>query len=100
MQNAVWAVDLLLHFEQPHWAEGLPSPLCFTIKPYYEPGGDQTLYMYNIAQYKGLESDSVILLMRGNKSSIEQQLYVGVSRARFFLAIVMDFKISQIVGLS
>jgi hypothetical protein len=46
--------------------------------------------MYNVADYKGLEADNVLLLVGGRVSAIEQQIYVGISRARFLLAVLVD----------
>ncbi|MBL8624848.1 MAG: trypsin-like peptidase domain-containing protein [Myxococcales bacterium] len=77
-------------FSMPVWANGLgPSP-SWRIAP----GGSfgvQTIPLYTVATFKGLEADAVVLLEAPNaklgRSSVS---YVGVSRARMLLHVVAD----------
>lgn len=86
----IWAAETLIHFEGEDWAAGLPAPTIRTLQPYYEQSVQHSIPIYNVADYKGLEADTIILLIGGRVAAIEQQIYVGVSRARFLLAILVD----------
>lgn len=68
----------------------MPQPQVLILRPYDSVDETDYVKMYNVANYKGLESDVVLLLVRGRRPMIEQQMYVGISRARFLLAVLID----------
>jgi hypothetical protein len=92
---SIWAAEIVMHFERGDWPVGIPLPKRLTLRPYDAQDNDKFVKMYNVSDFKGLESDVVILLMRGGSAMIEQQLYVGVSRARFLLAALLDRSVSS-----
>lgn len=86
----LWAAELILFFEQPEWAAGIPQPEIWTIRPYYAPYAPRTVKVYDVSNYKGLESDAVILAFKGKAPLMSQQVYVGISRAKFMLELIFD----------
>ena len=61
------------------------------LKPYWLFAGRQDeLALYEVAQYKGLEADVIVLVIPDVVSDIAQQLYVGASRARGYLELVIS----------
>jgi hypothetical protein len=71
------------------WADGIPAPRKLTIEA-GETTFPDSLPLYNVASYKGLEADGVILYVPTAKENLEADLYVGISRARYLLHIVAD----------
>jgi hypothetical protein len=88
--GALWAAEIILFFERPDWPEGIPLPDEWSIQPYYEPARSRQIKIYTVSDYKGLESDAVILAARGKVPQMQQQMYVGISRARYSLDLVFD----------
>ena len=86
----IWSAEIIRYFEREDWAAGLPQPRVLTLRSYDSTDETDFVKMYNVANYKGLESDVVLLLVRGRGPMIEQQMYVGISRARFLLAVLID----------
>lgn len=86
----IWSAEIVRYFEREDWAAGLPQPRVLTLRSYDSIDETDIVKMYNVANYKGLESDVVLLLVRGRGPMIEQQMYVGISRARFLLAVLID----------
>jgi hypothetical protein len=84
------ASEIIVHFEREDWDETLPIPQEFVLEINgldVEPGH---IPIYRVADYKGLESDCILLLIQGNSASLERELYVGISRARRLLAFLLD----------
>ena len=48
--------------------------------------------VYSLEQFKGLEADGVVLLCDQSDREVEQAMYVGASRAKFYLSIVASPK--------
>lgn len=101
------AAEVLMYLEDGSWVGSIPEPVIVSLKPYdapeegkddyrrlldalRRPGKRVTVRMYNVADFKGLEANVVLLLVRGGLPMVEQQLYVGISRARFVLAVLVD----------
>jgi hypothetical protein len=82
------ALRLLSFFSTPRWAEQLPRPQCIRITPGEgRPRDEQSIPLYTVPAYKGLESDGVILfdtIGMGNRA----ETYVAISRAVALLHIV------------
>lgn len=81
----------LVFFQAPSWAAGLPGTNTAIIQPYYLAAQDEPIIrMYDVADFKGLEANVVILIRVGQSPALRQQLYVGVSRARYMLIGLID----------
>jgi len=46
--------------------------------------------LYRVSDFKGLEAEAVVLIMRGRVGNHREATYVGLSRARVLLCIVAD----------
>lgn len=107
------AAEIIMHLEDGRWAKVIAEPVIVRLRPYDAPEDKEeedfyhdlslenllglrrkikrlVVRTYNVADFKGLEADVVLLLVRGGPRMIEQQLYVGISRARFVLAALVD----------
>lgn len=110
------AAEIIMHLEGGRWAEVITEPVSVRFRPYDAPKEKEedveydydrellwgypyrqrrekkriVVKTYNVADFKGLEADVVLLLVRGGLPMVEQQLYVGISRARFVLAVLVD----------
>lgn len=89
-RSALLAGQVLMHLEQGRWEAAIPEPRILALRPYDSKENGDSIRMYNVADFKGLESDAVLLIVRGGMPMIEQQLYVGISRARFLLVVLVD----------
>lgn len=80
-------------FAQKNWAEGIPRPHKIRITSNPVSRGED-IPLYSVSSFKGLESDGVILFIpypfQGTKTELEANIYVGLSRARFLLHMVLD----------
>ena len=79
--------------QQSDWAKGIPKPASYRLTTTPSPtnqGSQKTIPLLDIATFKGLEVDCVFLFLRGNTPQLTQQIYVGVSRARYALYIITD----------
>jgi len=84
------AAEVVLHFEREDWPRGLPRPRMVVLQPFYLPRAAGTLPLYRVSDFKGLEAEAVVLVMRGRVGNQREATYVGVSRARVLLCIVAD----------
>ncbi|MFA5924476.1 MAG: hypothetical protein WC856_24835 [Methylococcaceae bacterium] len=48
------------------------------------------LRLYTTASFKGLESDGIVLFVFGQQDDLKENLYVGISRAKFLLHVVVN----------
>jgi hypothetical protein len=79
-------------FASPTWADDLPKPPLLQVSS--QPlGPDEGLRLYSVSAFKGLEADGVILYMphpyHGTLAELEASVYVGLSRARLLLYMVV-----------
>ncbi|EPX85251.1 TIR domain-containing protein [Salipiger mucosus] len=82
-------VEVLRFFSDPGWATGLPETHRWQFITEAVPNGAaETVPVFDIAAFKGLESDTVILLLGDHQPVGREKLYVALSRARQVLAIV------------
>ncbi|MDZ4766610.1 MAG: DUF4062 domain-containing protein [Chloroflexota bacterium] len=89
-----WTRTYFLHFfTQPKWADGLPEPERIRLVA----GGSadrEAIPLFTVSDFKGLEADGVILFVpdrfAGDTTLWEANLYVGLSRARYLLHIVVE----------
>ena len=80
-------------FQNENWANALPRYYTYKLLP---PGEQnisdncQTIPFYRISSYKGLEKDCIILFIPTKRSDLKSILYVGISRAKILLQIVIN----------
>jgi hypothetical protein len=83
-------------FMEENWAEGIPLPRKVQIIADYNNATD-TYQLKTVSSFKGLENDNIILVIpsvfSGDRSMLESTMYVGLSRARFLLHIIIDNQI-------
>lgn len=75
----------------PDWAKSLEKELTYEFTDQM-PVDDGSIPVFETASFKGLESDGVILVTKGQSHAYLNELYVASSRARKVLAIVIDKK--------
>ena len=63
--GVVWGSEVILHFQRNDWHEGLPTPTVVEVLPFMSPRTANSIPLYSVADFKGLEADTVLLLMRG-----------------------------------
>ncbi len=85
-------LKLASHFSSLNWADGIPKPDSYRVKHVLDSnkGSENVINFYDISTFKGLESDAVILFIRAPRDRLESYMYVGISRAKFYLDIVLD----------
>lgn len=81
--------DVLRQLQEGQWVDSIPHEVVRTV-PYFAPRTAATVPVYGVSDFKGLEADAVILVMRGRSASHRQATYVGISRARALLLILAD----------
>jgi hypothetical protein len=84
------AAEVLLHFARPDWMRGLPKPKTFVLQPFYVPRAAGTIPVYRVSDFKGLEAEAVLLIIRGRMDNQREATYVGLSRARALLYVIAD----------
>lgn len=74
------------------WGDVFPSVNKVKIVPYYDIGksGSNMIPLYDVASFKGLESDGVIVYVRGVRDRLDSNLYVALSRARVYEHLVIE----------
>ena len=79
-----------LFFQSADWAAGIPRPK--TVKITFHTDGDPSeIQLFTVSSYKGLEADGVVLFVPALQvDQLESNIYVGLSRARFLLHLVID----------
>jgi hypothetical protein len=93
-EHTNWTRPYFLHFfAQARWAEGLPEPERIRLAAGGSADRD-AIPLFTVSDYKGLEADGVILFVpdrfAGDVTLWEANLYVGLSRARYLLHIVVE----------
>jgi hypothetical protein len=88
--GSVWAAEGILYFSREDWYVGIPKPIKLRVSPSFATRSGLTIPLYAVPDFKGLEADSIILVIRGRTMSYKQLIYVGVSRARALLAVLAD----------
>lgn len=79
-----------------YWSQGIPKPTKISISAQYAL--DECIFLTSVSAYKGLEAETVILFVpypfRGTIDQLKSNLYVGMSRARYMLSLVIDKNIT------
>jgi hypothetical protein len=73
-------------FASGEWVEDLPRPEEFVM-------GEQ-VPIWTVPAYKGLEADGVVFVIRMNEPRLDADLYVGASRAKLYLNVVVDAQLA------
>jgi len=81
---------VLLHLNRQDWDRGLPRPKTITLQPFDSPRIKTSVPVYRVSDFKGLESEAVVLISRGRVPNHREATYVGISRARACLYVLID----------
>jgi hypothetical protein len=90
----MWAAEIVVYFEREDWDAGLPqsdasfNQIRVELVRGLRPAKKGELRVFDLSTFKGLEADTIILLMGGYRPTRIEEIYVGISRARFALALV------------
>lgn len=86
-------LEILYSFCTGDWAKHLPKlvPLKLTAGDLPNISNNPNiLRLYTTASFKGLESEGIVLCVFGQQDDLKENLYVGVSRAKFLLHVVVN----------
>ncbi len=85
---------LLANFYGSRWAETLPKAKTYHLvnhnNRYQSESDPDTINFCDVATFKGLESTAIILFIRSLRDNLSTNLYVGMSRAIFYLHFITD----------
>ena len=84
------ASEIIIHFERPEWHRGLPKPTTLTLSLDDRGKRPGLIPVHSVADFKGLESGCILLFIEGASISPTPEVYIGISRARHLLAVLMD----------
>jgi SEFIR domain len=84
-----WPLDVLQHLERGDWHHGIPNPGRVRIR-HHEAAAPGDVPLYRVPEFKGLEADAVLLVLEGPGADLERHAYVGISRARVLLALLVE----------
>jgi hypothetical protein len=85
----VFASEIIMHFEKDSWNLGMPDLDTVPFTGGEAPAG-LAIPIRHISEFKGLESNSVLLYIQRLDSMADEELLVGISRARLLLAMVIQ----------
>lgn len=80
---------LLKFLSNPDWAKDLQKEETYNFTEKFAEKSDE-IPVFETSSFKGLEAEGVILVTKGRSFSYFNELYVGSSRAKKVLAIVID----------
>jgi len=86
--NSWSARDFLLLLED-EWSNMLPPPVTFRFA-HHTKATPREVPVFTVGEYKGLEAESVLLLVDRAALNLMHEIFVGASRARRFLSMVID----------
>jgi hypothetical protein len=82
--------ERLMFYVHGGWAKEIPAPDLVTISASPLTARGKHLTLSTVSTFKGLEVDGAILFVRLVARDLRPFLYVGTSRPRFFLHILLD----------
>lgn len=87
--------DLIRFFSSPDWAENLPMPPPVEIRALDQGTFSRNglIRLHTPSSVKGLEADAVIVFARASGHNIRTDFYVGISRAKVYLHILLSTEI-------
>ena len=65
----IWDAEYIMHFQNDAWTDGIPKPKKLSFVPYYSEDSRNGIKVYNTGTFKGLEADSVILLIENRETN-------------------------------
>lgn len=89
-RREVWASEIIMHFEREDWHKGIAEPESVRFVRHAEARGPGVVPVYRVGDFKGLEADAVLFHLEGSVPVSKEELYVGISRARMLLALLVD----------
>jgi hypothetical protein len=89
-RRELWASEIIMHFERDDWHKGISEPETLRFARHSEARGPGIVPVYRVGDFKGLEADAVLFHLEGSVPVSKEELYVGISRARMVLALVVD----------
>lgn len=81
---------LLRFFQIDGWADGIGTLTAWRVTPFFELPREAAVPLFAVGDFKGLEADVVVLVMRGKTMAHRSSTYVGISRARAVLIVLAD----------
>jgi len=82
-------IDVLEALRSGAWADAIAGPPVVSFAPHEQADGND-IPVYSVGEIKGLERDTVLLVLQGDAPQWPHELFVGVSRARSVLAVVLE----------
>ena len=97
--KVITPAEVLGFFASDEWARSFQSPreFRFESRASLAPPTTGVLQVHTVGEFKGLEAQAVFLLMQGSAPEPAKELFVGVSRARAVLAVVIDDVTARLV---
>ncbi|KJS01004.1 MAG: hypothetical protein VR65_10650 [Desulfobulbaceae bacterium BRH_c16a] len=91
--------NLYSYYKSPNWSKNLPNVpvIRFLDEKIIIDDSNKSIPVLTIADYKGLEARGIILIIDRPVQDIETFLYVGISRAVFYLHILIDPKAASYI---
>jgi hypothetical protein len=81
---------LLRFFQIDGWADGIGKVSAWQVTPFSQLPRDAAVPLFAVSDFKGLEADVIVLVMRGKTVAHRSSTYVGISRARAVLSVLAD----------
>lgn len=81
--------DVVAFFDRPNWFAGLAGRSSVKLVSEPRPLTADAVRLSTTEAFKGLEADHVVLFVPGEREELAKHLYVGVSRARGSLHVVV-----------
>lgn len=86
--------DLAKFFSNLNWVNSIPQRRARILLSCRDQtdNNQAAIPLFTVQEFKGLESDAIILLAMATSANIHESLYVGLSRARAYLDLVVSTK--------
>lgn len=94
LRRFISPLRLAIFFSSKTWAEGIPQPLGYQLA-HSQDYQRESIILHSVATFKGLESECVVLFIRALRDELDAHLYVGLSRSRFYLHLVVDSQLAS-----
>ena len=87
--NDIFSSEIIMHFETDTWNLGLPALNAIRFSR-EETRSAEVVPIRHISEFKGLEATAILLYIHRFDSMPDEELLVGISRARLMLALVVQ----------
>ncbi len=85
-----WDWEFILYFRHDDWHQGIAVPNVIRFSRAAEAMATDSVPVYTVGEYKGLEAETVLMFVEGPEPLTPSELFVGISRARMRLALVIN----------